>query len=79
MENTTTGIATLLLYTHYYRHVHVETRRRITRFEVRSTQVPPLMHECVCDEKGNAYNMVYIYTDIIPIHTQRTTTVTYVL
>ncbi len=44
------------------RHVHVETRRRLTKFEVR-TQVPPLMHWCVCGEKGDAYMVLwYIHT-----------------
>ena len=50
------------MYVYQRRHVHVETRRRLTKFEVR-TQVPPLMHWCVCGEKGDDYNMVLcIYT-----------------
>ncbi len=53
------------MYVYQRRHVHVETRRRLTKFEVR-TQVPPLMHWCVCGENGDAYTygiMVYTHND----------------
>jgi len=37
------------MYVYQRRHVHVETRRRLTKFEVR-TQVPPLIHWCVIEK-----------------------------
>jgi hypothetical protein len=50
------------MYVYQRRHVHVETRKRLTKFEVR-TQVPPLIHWCVCGEKGDAYMVLwYIHT-----------------
>ena len=50
------------MYVQQRRHVHVETRRRLTKFEVR-TQVPPLIHWCVCGDKGDAYMVLwYIHT-----------------
>ncbi len=56
------------MYVYQRRHVHVvETRRRLTKFEVR-TQVPPLIHWCVCGEKGDAY--IYMYgIMVLYIHT----------
>ena len=49
------------MYVYQRRHVHVETRRRLTKFEVR-TQVPPLIHWCVCGEKAMLIWYYGIYT-----------------